>query len=231
MSIKFYNRGNKTGEVWLYGVVGDDFGGMTDKQFVQGLNDLGRVDTLSVRINSEGGSVFDGFAIYNALVRHPAKVEVHVDAFAGSIASIIAMAGDSINMAANSMMMIHEPSAPAWGDSRDLRQMADVLDGIRGQLVDTYAARTKQQKQMISDWMLNETWLTASDAVANGFADKITAELKVAALLDVNKYRNKTLPRAFVDRIAAHRYPDREANAARIADMERRLNSYRNHSD
>jgi hypothetical protein len=136
-NIRFVNRG-KTGEIWLYDQVGEGFfGGMSAKQFNDELNKLGKVDTVNLRINSPGGSVFDGVAIYNALKRHPARVEVDVDGIAASIASVIAMAGDEIRMASNSMMMIHDPHGFSQGGAGDMRKTADLLDQIKNVISDT----------------------------------------------------------------------------------------------
>lgn len=218
MSVRFINRGNKAAEIWLYGVVGDEWGGVTDKSFIKSLNDLGRVDTITLRINSEGGSVLDGYAIYNSLVRHPAYVDVQIDAFAGSIASIIAMAGDSISMAANSIMMIHDPKAISWGTAADMRKMADVLDGFRDQIVQTYVSRTKNTAENVSDWMTAETWFKPHDAVQNGFAEKITQELKIAAMIHKNQY--KSMPKEFVNQLRTKVHPNKDFMALRIKEFE-----------
>lgn len=228
MTCRFIARGQKAAEIWLYGAVGDDWNGVTDKQFIKSLNDLGRVDTLTVRINSEGGSVMDGYAIYNSLVRHPAYIDVQIDAFAGSIASIIAMAGDSISMAANSMMMIHNPSALAWGTSTEMRKMADVLDGFRGQLLDTYVARTKTDAKTISDWMDSETWFTPAQAVQHGFADQVTQELKIAAALNRSAY--KGIPQAFKNKVSKVATPSRDFMAVRLSEFENRIQRFRDQS-
>jgi ATP-dependent Clp protease protease subunit len=94
------------------------FGGMSAKTFVTELQKLGKVDVINLHINSPGGSVFDGVAIYNSLKSHPARIEVDVDALAASIASVIAMAGDEIRIAENAMMMIHDPTGVAIGGPR-----------------------------------------------------------------------------------------------------------------
>jgi ATP-dependent Clp protease, protease subunit len=221
MSIQFLARGARSAEIWLYGVVGDDWGGITDKQFVKNLNDLGKVDEINLRINSEGGSVMDGYAIYNALVRHPAQINVDIDAFAGSIASIIAMSGDRIAMASNAMMMIHDPTAGVWGDSNDMRRMADILDGIRGKLVDTYVARTKNSSDDVSKWMTDETWLSAEQAVTYGFADSITQELKIAAYALSRDYKHR--PKNFVVNEPKLQKRNRDIAAVRVTQMRDRL--------
>ena len=125
-NIRFVNRGAKTGEIWLYDVIGDDadFGGMSAKTFTAELNKLGKVDTINLRINCLGGDVWDGNSIYNMLKRHPARIEVDIDGVAASIASVIAMAGDEVRMASNALFMIHNPYGVARGSADDMRQRA-----------------------------------------------------------------------------------------------------------
>lgn len=180
-NIKFVNRG-KRGEIWLYDQVGEGFfGGMSARQFAAEINKLGQVDTINLHINSPGGSVFDGVAIYNTLKNHPARIEVDVDGIAASIASVIAMAGNEIRMAANALMMIHDPMGMAMGDSGEMRKTADLLDQIKGVIVDTYAKRTGQTVAKLSAMMDEETWITASEAADLGFADVVTEDQRIAA--------------------------------------------------
>ena len=182
-----------TAEILIYEVIGEDFwtgGGVTAKGFSDELKALGDVKTINLRINSPGGSVFDGVAIYNNLAQHPAKVNVYIDALAASIASIIAMAGDTITMAENAMMMIHNPWALVVGDSNDMRKEADLLDKIRDTLVTTYATRTGKKAEEITAMMDAETWFTAEEAKEAGFADAIVAGKKAANLYDLSVFKN-----------------------------------------
>lgn len=180
-NVRFINRG-KTGEIWLYDQVGEGwFGGMSAKQFISELNGLGKVDVINLHINSPGGSVFEGNAIYNTLVNHPARVEVDIDGLAASIASVIAMAGDEIRMADNAMLMVHQPYTVAQGDSAELRKTAELLDQLGVSLVNTYAKRTGIPAAQIAAMMAAETWMSASEAVQNGFADRATEEQRIAA--------------------------------------------------
>src|SRR5690606_20024488 len=102
---------------------------------------LGRVETLNVFINSPGGSVFQGQAIYNILKRQKARVNVYIDGLAASIASVIAMAGDTIFMPKNAMMMVHNPWTFSIGNAQDLRKEADTLDKIRETLIEAYLSK------------------------------------------------------------------------------------------
>lgn len=165
-------------DLYLYEEIG--IWGITAADFLQELKGL-QAGTLNVHINSPGGSVFDGFAIYNALSTHPARVLVTVDGIAASIASVIAMAGDEIAMAENAMLMIHRPWTELSGFAADLRQQADVLDKLETNIVQVYAARTKQSEAAVRAAMEAETWYSAEEAVAAGFATSVAPALKIAA--------------------------------------------------
>jgi ATP-dependent Clp protease protease subunit len=189
-NIRFINRGARRGEIWLYDQVGEGwFGGMSAKTFAEQLTALGQVDQIDLHINSPGGSAFDGLAMYNTLQRHPARIVVDVDGIAASIASVIAMAGDEIRMASNAMMMIHDPMAGVMGAAEDMRKMAELLDTMKGNLVDTYCKRTGCGTQEIAEMMSAETWMSSTDALANGFADQITDEQRVAACFDLSAFK------------------------------------------
>lgn len=164
-------------DVFIYGDIGGWWGGVSAELFAKDIAAL-EVDTLNVRLNSPGGIVFEGVAIYNALARHTANVIVHVEGIAASIASVIAMAGDEIRIAEGSRFMIHDPWTIMMGSATDLRAEADVLDGLKSDLIDIYTARTEQKRDDLSDWMTVETWLSAREAVDKGFADSMTPAKK-----------------------------------------------------
>lgn len=171
--IKVMGRGGDSAEVLIYDPIGADwFGnGVTAKKFRDDLAALGPVSQITVRINSPGGEVFDGFAIYNALKQHEARVTVYVDGLAASIASVIAMAGDDIRMGEGAMLMVHSPWTVSIGDADDMRQVADVLDKIEVGLVDAYESRSGQPRATVEQWMQGETWFTRDEAIAAGLAD------------------------------------------------------------
>ena len=219
-NIRFVNRGSKTGEIWLYDQVGEGFfGGMSAKTFNDELNKLGKVDTINLRINSPGGSVFDGVAIYNTLKRHPARLEVDVDGIAASIASVIAMAGDEIRIAGNAMMMIHDPYGMSMGNSDEMRKTADLLDQIKGTIVDTYAKRTGETDSTIASMMTNETWMTADEAKRYGFADVITEEQRIAASYDFDFSKFKHPPKM----LTGGATPARDMAAVRLQAQGKRI--------
>lgn len=143
---------------------------------------------ITVKINSPGGDVFDGIAIYNNLVSHPASINIQVDGIAASAASLIAMAGDTISMAENSFLMVHNAWSFSIGDKRAHRKMGDVLEGIDGALANTYAARSGMGKDEVVALMDDETWLTAQAATESGFANEITEAVKVEAAFDLSMF-------------------------------------------
>lgn len=176
-------RSKDSAEIYLYGVIGTDwFGdGVSAKQFATDLKALGDVKTIDLRINSEGGSVFDGKAMYSLLNEHKAKIVVHIDGLAASAASFVAMAGDEIEISEGGFVMIHNAYMVAIGDAREMRRSADMLDTVNNTIIDTYVARTKGSRKSIQTMMDNETWMTGAEAVKNGFATKMVENLKVAA--------------------------------------------------
>ena len=145
---------------------------------------------VTIRLNSQGGNVIDGLAIHNLLKSYPAAKTVIIDGMALSIASVIAMAGDQIQIAENSWMMIHNPNNEAAGDGDAMREMAGLLDGMRDQLAGIYAAKSGKSADECRALMAAETWMTGPQAVEAGFADTVTASLTVAATFDARRFSN-----------------------------------------
>lgn len=154
--------------------IGSDwFGeGVTAKRIAGALRAIGD-KPVRVDINSPGGDFFEGLAIYNMLADHPAKVTVRVLGIAASAASIIAMAGDEIEMGAGSFLMIHNAWAVAIGNQNDLRDAADMLAPFDASMASLYAARTGMSEKAAAALMDAETWISAHDAVAQKFADSV----------------------------------------------------------
>lgn len=171
------------GELYIYGEIGNSWSehGITPKQVADALKAMPAAKTVNVYINSPGGMAFDGMTIHNELTRHPAKVVTHVDGMAASAASIVAMAGDEIRMAANSLMMIHNASGLVYGPAKDMRKMADDLEQLDSMLVTTYAERTKCDPDKVKKMLDAETVMTAKEAKAMGFADTVTPTKNIAA--------------------------------------------------
>lgn len=157
-------------EIFIFDEIG--YWGITAADFAKSLKDID-AKTINVRINSPGGSVFDGFAIYNALVQKDAEIVVIVDGWAASIASVIMCAGDVIKIGEAAQVMIHEPWGIVIGSAADMRMEADVLDGLESAIVDIYEARTGADRDDLTAWVKAETWFKGSAAVEAGFADEV----------------------------------------------------------
>ncbi|GAX06951.1 ATP-dependent Clp protease proteolytic subunit [Secundilactobacillus pentosiphilus] len=153
--------------------------------FRDALKSLGDVKTINLHINSPGGSVFEGIAIHNMLKQNKATVNVYVDGLAASIASVIAMSGDTIFMPQNAMLMIHNPWTMAVGNAKELRKQADDLDTIAKASVQTYLAKAgeKLDETTLTQLLDDETWLTAQEAYDYGLADEVLEPNQVAASL------------------------------------------------
>lgn len=162
-------------EILLYDEIG--FWGISGKDFVAALAEAG-AGPITVRINSPGGEVFDGMAIYNALRAHKGGVTIQVDGIAASAASYIAMAGGSVVMGEQSMMMIYNAWTIAWGNQFALDQARELLAKIDGQQVAMFAEKTGKPADQIAAWLKEETYFTAQEALAEGFADSIAAAPK-----------------------------------------------------
>lgn len=195
----FAKKKNENGEVYLYGDIGGGlFGdGITAKMLVDSLKDLkskGAKD-LCIFINSGGGSVFDGMAMYSAIKRWEGKKTVCVDGLAASAASVVAMAADTIKMSDAAMMMVHEPSGIAVGTMKEMEDTKSRLEKIRDSMVAVYVGRTGKDEATIKQMMADETWMTATEAIDQGFADELfTSEADVAmravASAFLSNYRN-----------------------------------------
>src|SRR5690554_323013 len=163
-----------TVELMLYGPIGDYFwDGISAREIVEQIAGI-TASTINVRINSDGGVVNDGLAIYNALQRHGATVNITVDGIAASIASLIAMAGDRVEMYANTMLMVHAPLSGMWGNAAAMRRHADVLDTWAKAMRESYVARTGKEAEidaMLTDGL--DHYFTASEALEFGFIDAI----------------------------------------------------------
>lgn len=177
---------NTAAEVSIYDEIG--FWGVTAKDFLRDLQALGPVEAITLRLNSGGGDVLDGFAIYNALRRHEGKIIAHIDGIAASMASIIACAADEIHIAENAWFMIHNPATVAFGEADDLRTMADVMDGMKAHAIAAYQRHVDEDAEIISAWMDAETWLTGADATALGWRMQVGEELKAVAQLRTPRF-------------------------------------------
>ncbi len=167
-------------ELLIYGPIGDYFWGegVTAASVVEQLAGT-TASVINVRINSDGGVVTDGLAIYNALKQHPATINVTVDGVAASIASLIAMAGSSRRMHENTMLMLHGPQGGGWGFAGDLRERADQIDVYGRQMLVTYSGRAKNPadiETMLTD--RKDHWLTAAEALALGLISEVIPDVQ-----------------------------------------------------
>lgn len=174
--IRLEKKGKRL-ELDLYGTVGsiwDD--GINAAKVVALLRNAEDVTEIECRINSMGGNAFDGIAIMNALKDHPAEVTVKVDGLAASAASIIAMAGDTIEMGEGSFLMVHRASGFVYGQADDMLKTAEILEKADGEIIDVYARRSKKPVETVRGWVEAETWFTGQEAVDAGLADKAVAD-------------------------------------------------------
>ena len=185
---EFRARARDPAEIVIYDEIGAF--GIPAKAFLDELKGLGPVAELTLRINSPGGSVFDGVAIYNALKRHQARVTVWIDGIAASIASMIAMAGDEVVMPENAMLVLHDPSGLVMGTAHDMRATADALDKMAAAMVAAYRDKSGADHAAIEALMAAETWLSVEEAVELGFADRVEAPVRMAAHFNLSHFRN-----------------------------------------
>lgn len=167
------NQDTSTAELWIYDEIG--YWGTSAQDLVDQLKTI-TASNIKVHMNSPGGEVFDGVAIYNCLKMHPASIHVCVEGIAASAASFISMAADTgqLTMCRNATMMIHDASAIGWGNAADLRELADLLDKISDNIADIYAQRAGGTVEQWRERMLATTWYTGAEAVEAGLADAMT---------------------------------------------------------
>lgn len=175
-------------EISIYDEIG--VWGVTAQAFINDLKNLGDVKNIVLSVNSPGGSVFDGLAIYNALknVRNKgAHIKGRVMGIAASAASFIIMAANEIEMPENAMMMVHYASGLAWGNAEEMRETADILDKIDASIVGIYVARTGKSEEDVRALLAGETYLTAAEAKEKGFADTVTENVKATASFELDR--------------------------------------------
>lgn len=160
-----------TTTIYVYDAIGG-WDGIQASNFVKSIGAIQK-SNIHLRINSPGGDVFDARAIKTALDQHPAKVTAFVDGVAASAASFLMLAADEIKIAPGAFVMIHNPWGFAMGDSKEMRATADLLDQVGAAIRNDYSARTGLDDSVLAQMMNDETWMSAEDAVAKGFADSI----------------------------------------------------------
>lgn len=166
-------------ELTIYEQIGQDWwsdSGVTASTITESLKNAGVFNRIQVRINSPGGDVFEGIAIYNILRSQKKPVDVFVDGIAASAASVIAMAGDTIIMGTAAMMMIHNAWTIAVGDSREMRKTADLLDAIGASIGECYTKKSGKTAEQVQAIMDAETWMSGQQCVDEGFATAVAVE-------------------------------------------------------
>lgn len=191
--------------VYLYDSIVSDamtaefWGGVAPIPFIQELSAL-TAPVIHLRINSPGGDVFAARAMEQALREHPSKIVAHVDGYAASAASYLALAADEVVIAEGGFFMIHKAWTGVYGNADDLIERAALLNKIDDALVTTYVNETGNSPEQVAEWMAAETWFSADEAVKYGFADSVAAPpaKKFSANWDMSAYA-----RAPVQQVAA----------------------------
>ncbi len=185
MTLTVNNKADDTSEVMLYGQIGMSFweDGISAKAFRDAVKAC-KGKMMNLRINSPGGSTVEASAMVQCLDEYRGsgkRVEVDVDGLAASAASYIACCGDVTRMASNALLMIHNPMGMALGGAEDCRKLADLLDKVKGQILDTYERKATLSRDQLSAAMDTETWYTGKEAVDAGLADSCGPPVQVAA--------------------------------------------------
>lgn len=173
--------------VAIHDQIGRD--GTSAKNFIDAINRLA-VSEIDLHINSPGGSAFDGVAIHNALKWHKARVNITIDGLAASAASVVAMAGDTIRMPENAMMMIHDPHGLCAGSARDMMAMAEALNRVKGSIVSCYMGKAKRPQSEIERLMSAETWFSAKEASEIGFCDEVLLPVHIQNSFDLTQFKH-----------------------------------------
>ncbi|UYW68518.1 head maturation protease, ClpP-related [Bacillus cereus] len=176
--IRFEAKGENEYKLTVYGSIGGWFSENNAETVRRKIQDV-KAEKIHVHINSGGGSAFDGVAICNQLKQHNAEIIVHIDGWAASAASVIAMAGDKIIMPSNTMMMIHQASTFEYGNADLFEKTARDLRKIDSALAASYKKRFVGTDEELKQLLKDETWLTAEEAVALGLADEIADEIEI----------------------------------------------------
>lgn len=193
MSRKWYSIENKAkdgeAEIRIFDSIGKSFWNddtVSAKGFVEDLDKIlaDEPTAIHVYINSPGGDVFEGMTIYNALARVRDKVVIHIEGWAASIASVIALAGHRVEMASTGLLMIHDPTTLTWGSEADHTKAIELLSRVKASILGVYMGRTDKPEDDVAKAMTDETWLTADEAVEWGFVDSITNLAPVTAHYD-----------------------------------------------
>ncbi|MFD3261862.1 head maturation protease, ClpP-related [Paenibacillus lentus] len=185
---------NKSADIFIYGEITkyawEEYGEVSSITFKKDLDELGDIDTINLHINSPGGSVFEGIAIFNMLKMHKAKINAYIEALAASIASVIPMCADKVYMHKNSMMMVHHAWTWASGNAQELRKAADDIEKISKSACQTYLDRAgnKLTEKKLEELLDAETWLSADEAFSYGLCDEVLPANEAAASISASLF-------------------------------------------
>ena len=188
------NASEASADVYIYDSIGAY--GVSAAGFIAEINAI-KAPVINLHLNSGGGSVFDGLAIYTGIQSHPARVRVLIDGIAASMAGVIAMAGDEIVMAENAFLMIHRVSSGVEGTAETMRAEAALLEKLEEQIVAIYAARTGKSPGALFKAMQAETWYSAAESLAEGFCTSVAPLKSPSNCVDLSKFAKA--PAALVD--------------------------------
>ena len=203
-------------EITMRGPIGDFDGGISADDF-SGMLDQHAGQDVTIMLDSEGGSVLDGVAIYNAISQHEGSVTIHIDTLAASIATIIACAADKVVMNSNAKYFVHRAWTVAMGNCKDFRSTAALLEMMDGDLADAYKAKTGMETEIILEMMDAETWMTAEQAVEHGFADEINDVREPKAEIEKPCPMALSTAASFSNRVSAGKF------TARLDRMKNKL--------
>ena len=197
-------------EIMIYDEIGPAWWGLIDAQSVMGA--LSQMDgkRVTLRLNTPGGSVDEGIAIYNALKRHKGGVTTVVDSLAASMGSYLLQSGDERIVASNAMVMVHDPWSIALGNAAELRKTADVLDKYAQRMVPDYAERSGKSLDEILAIMAAETWYAGQEIIDAGFADRLESESSTEPVLAGLRHLSRNAPESLFKRrekVAGDRHP------------------------
>jgi ATP-dependent protease ClpP protease subunit len=225
-TLKAKGKKDKYAELVLYGEIGEDMWGegITAKMVSDALKDFGPIKSLDVRINSMGGSVFEGVSIYNRLKQSKAKVTTYVDGLAASIASVIAMAGDEIVLSEGTIMMIHSPMGFTFGNQQDHENTIEILDTIEEEMIGIYARKTDLPRSQIRKMLKEETWMNSEEAIEMGFGTSVSEDADmVACSKQAMKYFSKHFKNMPKDKIVT----DKDIMRQRIDNINNKIEEFK----
>ena len=181
--LEFKAQENKPAEIMIYGEIGDYWDGL-DASTLAARIKAASGDSITVRLNTPGGSVFTAQAFYSLLRASGKTVNVFIDGICASAGTIISSAGDSVNMPENAIFMIHNPMTSLYGaNAEEMRETADILDKVQETIIAAYRNKTGQTDEKLKELMAKDSYLTASEAKELGFIDNILGSLPLQTAL------------------------------------------------